>query len=509
MAESDSINNDFWVGDQLDRKSVANYLETYLTSRYNTKKDEEGFVLAVNAEWGFGKSFMLERWQKELAFKNYPVVYFDAWKNDFTPEPLIAFISELDSGLKSFFDKIPLGRKAFRSVMGSAKMLLKPTAKVIGFGVAKQLLGLGTDRLIDLYDTDADDIGDDDDDADSEKNSVKKSFDSTKDSLKKAVDEALKEHKTTKTAIREFREKLALLIDVLEKEDNVQLPLFVFVDELDRCRPDYAIELLEGIKHLFGVKGIYFVVATNIAQLSHSVKAIYGNDFDGSRYLKRFFDLEYTLPMPSNFVFAKHLLSQISLPNANLLQVGFAAQRLNISEDDFLAFLFAKYSEYFDCGLRDQMQIIKIIDAAFISLDNERVHVHLIFFLAMLYQRSTQIFADVVERNDFSMFSAKNEQIRINDSKGFFTFKEDRFESGAYRGAQVHTTIVQIAQEYFDLRTVANFDKVNPRIKEHSGFPNNLLGDLTQSNAGGNAPWTIEINKYIDIVRHAGGFVSK
>ena len=76
------------------------------------------------------------------------------------------------------------------------------------------------------------------------------------------------------------------MITVLEDQAGVQLPLFVFVDELDRCRPDYAIELLEGIKHLFGVPGVYFVVATNTVQLGESVKAVYGSGFDGVRYLK-------------------------------------------------------------------------------------------------------------------------------------------------------------------------------------------------------------------------------
>jgi hypothetical protein len=505
MAESDSINNDFWVGDQLDRKSVANYLETYLTSRYSTKKDEEGFVLAVNAEWGFGKSFMLERWQKELAFKKYPVVYFDAWKNDFTPEPLVAFISELDSGLESFFDKIPLGQRAFRSVMSSAKKLLKPTAKVIGFGVAKQLLGLGADRLIDLYDTDTDDIGGDDDDADSEKDSVKKSFDSTKDSLKKAVDEALKQHKTTKTAIREFREKLALLIDVLEKESNVQLPLFIFVDELDRCRPDYAIELLEGIKHLFGVKGIYFVVATNIAQLSHSVKAIYGNDFDGSRYLKRFFDLEYTLPMPSNFVFAKHLLSQITLPPKVRLVTGLEGNNETVADDEFLPYIFAKYFDYFDRGLRDQIQIVKIVDAAFMSLKKEQIHIHLLLFLLTLYQSSSQAFNALIKTNNVdNVFESYNDLI-LNTSKGIFT-------TTVYvrQGEEITSkSIPDIADIYFKARVSLTAEELNIKEVPSQMYPANLLRPLMAGpSVNGNA-WTGTIDRYIDIVRYAGGFIDQ
>lgn len=62
------------------------------------------------------------------------------------------------------------------------------------------------------------------------------------------------------------------------------------VDELDRCRPSHAIQLLESIKHLFNTDGIVFLVATNTNELAASVKAVYGNDFNSKRYLLRFFD---------------------------------------------------------------------------------------------------------------------------------------------------------------------------------------------------------------------------
>ncbi|WP_080698421.1 P-loop NTPase fold protein [Janthinobacterium lividum] len=95
-------------------------------------------------------------------------------------------------------------------------------------------------------------------------------------SMTSAVDAALKQHKNTKQAVISFKEKLSALVSILSENEQLGLPLFIFVDELDRCRPDYAIELLEGIKHLFGVPGVYFIVATNMQQLGESTKAIYG-----------------------------------------------------------------------------------------------------------------------------------------------------------------------------------------------------------------------------------------
>ena len=48
------------------------------------------------------------------------------------------------------------------------------------------------------------------------------------------------------------------------------------VDELDRCRPSYAVELPEVVKHLFTVDGVVFVIAVNRAELTHSIRALYG-----------------------------------------------------------------------------------------------------------------------------------------------------------------------------------------------------------------------------------------
>jgi predicted KAP-like P-loop ATPase len=62
------------------------------------------------------------------------------------------------------------------------------------------------------------------------------------------------------------------------------------VDELDRCRPTYAIQTLELVKHLFNVPGLIFIFALDIEQLSHSVQTVYGQNMDAQGYLCRFFD---------------------------------------------------------------------------------------------------------------------------------------------------------------------------------------------------------------------------
>jgi len=80
--------------------------------------------------------------------------------------------------------------------------------------------------------------------------------------------------------------------DLLEGNDG----LIVFVDEIDRCSPRYAVDFLECIKHFFGCANVQFVFSTNIKQLAETICNVYGAGFDGTRYLNKFFDCSLELP---------------------------------------------------------------------------------------------------------------------------------------------------------------------------------------------------------------------
>jgi hypothetical protein len=94
-------------------------------------------------------------------------------------------------------------------------------------------------------------------------------------------------------SINEFKAQLGKVLTVLKANGVHSLPLFVLVDELDRCRPNYAVAMLERIKHLFEIDDVVFILATDTSQLQHSVKALYGAEFESARYLLRFFDQTY------------------------------------------------------------------------------------------------------------------------------------------------------------------------------------------------------------------------
>lgn len=103
---------------------------------------------------------------------------------------------------------------------------------------------------------------------------------------KNILDE-IRKHEDLETTIKKFFEEV-----LFEKAEQ----LIIFVDELDRCRPSYAVQLLERVEHYFINDRITFVFSVNLEQLQHTIKNFYGNDFDACRYLDRFFDLRVSLP---------------------------------------------------------------------------------------------------------------------------------------------------------------------------------------------------------------------
>lgn len=105
---------DNWGNDKLERFKEAKFLTDYLIGKKErplNNFNNGSFVLNVNAEWGFGKTYFLKNWADDLASQGHPTVYFDAWENDFSKDPLIAFIASINEQLKPYFTKSPKAQK--------------------------------------------------------------------------------------------------------------------------------------------------------------------------------------------------------------------------------------------------------------------------------------------------------------------------------------------------------------------------------------------------------------
>ena len=502
MSENVLVDTDYWADDHLGRRDEANYLSNYLAARYAAKMGEAGFVLAVNADWGMGKSFMIERWGKDLHAAGHPVVSFNAWENDFTAEPLVAFIAELDQALGPYFAMLPAGTELRKKLIEQAKAALVPTLKVAGLALLKQAAGLGYDQVADMYR--AEFGGEQSEtgkaeksgrvDAAAESNDTDK-FDAKdlKEKLAKAVEESLKSHNNTKLAIKAFKDRLTLLIEHLRLKESVQLPMCVFIDELDRCRPDYAISLLEGIKHLFGVPGIHFIVATNLSELAHSVRVVYGPGFAADRYLKRFFDMEYSLPEPEGAKFAEELMTPLANLSSLRIVTGFESI-YNLAElpAKGIALIFQKNAAAFELTLRDQQQVAKILEAALLSLGNHHpVHIHFLVFLAMLYQKNSQVYRNVARAKNTSESTGIASAYPQN-GEGFRVPRSN--ESGGENVIQP----LQVASVYFGF--LAENSMYSRRHAAAHEFPELLYWKLEAQES------PALIGSYVEIVRRAGRF---
>ena len=158
-------------------------------------------------------------------------------------------------------------------------------------------------------------------------------------------------------------------------------PLVLVIDELDRCRPSYAVALLEAAKHLFMVDHIVFVLAIDRAQLTHSVKVLYGDTFDAEGYLQRFFDVDYRLPSPKRddlitaMLRTTGILSYLEGLNDKLPQ--------RQDEDTLVHKLLVDFFAREDLSVRRVAQAIHRLGLVFASLSENKNNVYVVMAAAV------------------------------------------------------------------------------------------------------------------------------
>jgi hypothetical protein len=250
---------------KLDRKKYGEILTDIIDSY------SDGFVLAIDSKWGTGKTTFVKMWKQQIENHDYKTLYFNAWANDFDSSPLVALLAELktitagksDETFKSLLKKGAVITK--KMVPGLVKAIAE---KYIDTKVLNEVIGNLADSAVDI--------------------------------LKDEVDEYTKKKK----GLIEFRDELEKFVE----QNTGGKPLVFIIDELDRCRPNYGVQVLEQVKHFFNVPGIIFVLAVDKLQLSNAIRGFYGSDLiDANEYLRRFIDIEYSIPEPVTGVFCKYL----------------------------------------------------------------------------------------------------------------------------------------------------------------------------------------------------------
>lgn len=347
-----------WADDLLGRRKEAEFLVNFLVNRSalrSRQRTKRSYVLNIDADWGQGKSFFLRHLHQHIQEKKFPSVYVDAWKDDFTNEPFTAVMSAIDECVQPYL-KEKSGKpsrvaKAFQNVKTNlGQILLTATVGATKKGTG-MLIGSAADQIGNMVFTETEATG-------------SRLVEGAEEGITTQVDKLLdkfaeaqiEQFQKAKSSLSDFHTNLSNFLAQFEKENagEVRLPFFILVDELDRCRPTYSVEMLERIKHLFDVPGMVFVLATNTDQLAHAVQAVYGQSFDGRHYLERFFNRTYKLTNPVRTQIVEYLWQVNGIDETAL------SGPLNVSQSkEFIVLI----DRHFGLSIRQLERVFEIFSA--------------------------------------------------------------------------------------------------------------------------------------------------
>ncbi|EPP2131021.1 KAP family P-loop NTPase fold protein [Vibrio alginolyticus] len=346
-----------WETCKANRKRHGEFLMSILTS------ENDGHVLNLNGEWGTGKTEFLKRLYVSLSEDNHPVIYIDAWESDFTNDPLNVICSEFLNQLSYIFNSHSDSK--FQSVKKKINHLLcgylsVQRAATISSAAYKAFSNepVYSDE-IDLVKTFLD----------VNKEPQKLLRADVKENNNRLLENMLGSQTALVSGMKDIRNQITAISEILKHVYELNTPIIVLIDELDRCRPDYAIKTLEVIKHFFDVEGCNFLIATDTKSLQESIKAVYGSNFDSERYLRRFFNQSVVLQRPSirEYLLSKNIDFKKIAGNIELIP--FSSE----DEDDLLIDFLSELMDSPDLSLRDIERFLKQIVACLSYVSKQKV----------------------------------------------------------------------------------------------------------------------------------------
>ena len=255
--------------DHLSRQPFIDMLKTIVQSQ---RKNPAGYSLAIDGEWGCGKTWVLDALKEQLSADGgtpYLIFRYNAWENDFYDEPLAAILSVMIGRLNEVTKQKSMYESAVDETIKEVSASLLDLVSGIVYGVAK----------IDI------------------KESIKRKkgfFTRIKKGTEISADE-INTMLPLKNALSVVRENIKKLSDTFS--------VILIVDELDRCLPEYAIKVLERLHHVCNALPIVQIAAYSGRALANAVSQVYGgqspNDASkkafAAHYLEKFFCLQIPL----------------------------------------------------------------------------------------------------------------------------------------------------------------------------------------------------------------------
>lgn len=256
--------------DILNRKNEIDLIYNII-QKYSENKEYISF--AINGEQGIGKSFVVDRLieklnDKENDIKNYFVIKYDCWKNDFYEEPIKAILIEIYNTIEENKDNYD---EEFKIILSE---------------ISKDILNLIDKYLESKYKL---------------LHSIihyifekKKKLDEAKEKMISQIDD----NENLKILLKKVRDNLCKIAN--------QKTIIVFVDELDRCLPNYQIKVLERLHHIFNnLKNVQVICIYDKSLIDKTIKNIFGEQTSIDRYMKKFinFNLKLSNGIYGNSIF--------------------------------------------------------------------------------------------------------------------------------------------------------------------------------------------------------------
>ena len=374
-------------------------------------------VMAIDSPWGTGKTAFVKMWLAHLEKEektSIRALHFNAWETDFVADPMVSFLAAMEDELsgkqKRKWDA------EWRLVKTAGKALLPALINIGVGGRAGELAQKAAEAL---------------------------------------ADEAVDSCGAQTEAIKNFKSKLEDYTKASKQR------IVIFVDELDRCRPDYAVKVLERIKNLFEVEGVVFVLALDKEQLRHSVKGLYGAGLNADVYLRRFIDFDYRIKEPDMGRFIDMLFTSMKIDQ--FLQSRRNQRVLKAESEEFrntLALLAGVYG----LTLRDAEQFLTRIVLVLCTLEDTEPAPHLyapmLAFLVVARKETIGLYGDYIrdENDGIEMVKYWEEKLRANGI----------FEDAAKREVATSVTISIIETK----RYPDDFDRAELRAFVKSSYEN-------------------------------------
>jgi hypothetical protein len=401
-------------------------LAEQLTKLYG--KFAHGTVSILDGRWGIGKSVFAYQWQHQLQSRCIPCIYFDAFAADYVESPFRAVASAFVRAAKDAKPHDDASYDRFLTATSKAlKIIAAPAAKM---AVKAVTLGLVGSSEIEGLKAAAEDVAS-----------------GFSDISEEAVKAMLEEQAGDEASFAELRKSLDDLPELLAKKLDADQgrtgeegeagsrSLVVIIDELDRCRPDFALGVMEVLKHFFRAERVHFVLVTNLNHLLLSVQKRYGVGDAAGEYLQKFYD--FIIPFEGQ------------QPDSNMTNSGLHA--LQLLQKMLVGANTPNVVEYvveivnaFDLSLRQAERVVINVVLAQIDLSNRIDFPFPFVLLAVLKAVEPAQFADIKKsrlNTDFlqqlvekGKWSSPNLRARLLRSVRYYSAPEINVQDPEYKG---------------------------------------------------------------------------